>query len=127
MKAKMSKMFYFDTYALVEIYKGNSNYEKYSKNVGMILHKFNILEYVHFLLREKRNENLVGVFRELNAFVVDSGDEILIKAAEMKLSYNKEKLSFVDCIGYFLAKKHRVKFLTGDEKFRDKENVEFVK
>lgn len=127
MKAKMSKLFYFDTYALVEVYKGNPNYEKYTKDVGMILHKFNILEYAYFLLREERNEDLMEVFRELNAFVVDSNDEILIKAAEMKLNYKKEKLSFVDCIGYFLAKKHRIKFLTGDEKFKGKENVEFVK
>ena len=123
----MSKLFYFDTYALVEIYKGNSNYEKYSKDIGMTLHKFNILEYVYFLLREKRNENLEEVFSELNAFAVDVENEILIEAAEMKHKYMKERLSFVDCIGYVLAKKHGVKFLTGDAKFKNKENVEFVK
>ena len=38
-----------------------------------------------------------------------------------------EKLSFIDCIGYYLAKKNKAKFLTGDEKFKNMENVEFVK
>ena len=50
-----------------------------------------------------------------------------IKAAEMKLKFLKQRLSFVDCIGYILAKKNNAKFLTGDERFRHKENVEFVK
>ena len=91
------------------------------------MHKLNIIEYVYFLLREKRNENLEEVFSELNAFAVDVENEILIEAAEMKHKYMKERLSFVDCIGYVLAKKHGVKFLTGDAKFKNKENVEFVK
>jgi len=33
----------------------------------------------------------------------------------------------VDCIGYIIAKKSGVQFLTGDEHFKDFENVEFVK
>jgi len=45
----------------------------------------------------------------------------------MKYKFKNQKLSFIDCIGYILAKKHKAKFLTGDEKFKGKENVEFVK
>ncbi|MBI2143262.1 type II toxin-antitoxin system VapC family toxin, partial [Candidatus Woesearchaeota archaeon] len=44
-----------------------------------------------------------------------------------RLKYKKENLSYADCIGYALAEMMRIKFLTGDEKFRNKENVEFVK
>ena len=119
--------FYFDTYALIEIYKGNKNYQEYTQDTGMILNKLNILEYVLFLLREKRDENLNDIFNRLSNFCNDYDDEILIEAAKMKYEYSKEKLSFIDCIGYFIAKKNKVKFLTGDEKFKNKTNVEFVK
>ncbi len=126
MKARMNK-FYFDTYALVEIYKGSPNYLKYSKDVYMILHKLNLMEYVHFLLREKRNENLQKTFANLSSSCVECTDEIFIEAAKMKLKFKKENLSFVDCIGYLIAKEQGIKFLTGDWKFKNKENVEFVK
>ncbi len=123
----MIKKFYFDTYALVEIYKGNPNYEPYREEVEMILNELNILEYVHFLIREGRKENLVEVFKNLKRFAVDYEDDILIKAAEMKFKYKKDRISFVDCIGYLLARKNGARFLTGDGKFKGMENVEFVR
>src|SRR3989344_907661 len=122
----MSSKFFFDTYALVEIGKGNPNYLKFRENVGMVLTKLNLLEYSYFLIREKREKEIEEVFLHLSPFCVDYGDEVLVDAAKMKFHFVKEKLSFVDCIGYFLAKKHGVKFLTGDEKFKGKDNVEFV-
>ncbi len=122
----MSKYF-FDTYALVEIYKGNKSYEKYKEGIQMILSKLNILEYIYFLKRESRDDEIDEVFKRLNSFCIEYDNNILKKATEMKIRYEKEKLSFVDCIGYELAKKYNCKFLTGDEKFRDKKNVEFVK
>jgi len=127
MKEKMIKKFFFDTYALVEISKGNPRYKPYTGGIKIMLNKLNLLEYVYFLIREKREHQINDVFNELTKFNVDYNDDILVKAAKMKYKFSKEKLSFIDCIGYFLAKKHNVKFLTGDNKFKDKENVEFVK
>ena len=49
------------------------------------------------------------------------------EANELKLKINRRDVSYVDCLGYTLAKKLGVKFLTGDEQFKDMENVEFVK
>jgi len=40
---------------------------------------------------------------------------------------NKSNLSYVDCIGYILAKELKVGFLTGDREFEGMDNVEFVK
>jgi len=39
----------------------------------------------------------------------------------------KRNLSYVDCIGYIIAKQRNIKFLTGDKEFEYMENVEFVK
>ena len=119
--------YFFDTYALIELYKSNPKYEKYKKGIGMIINKLNLLEYAYFLMREGRQSEVKEIFEKLSRFNVDYDEELLIKAAEMKFGFLKERLSFIDCIGYFLAKKNNAKFLTGDEKFRNMGNVEFVK
>ncbi len=126
MKEKMDDLYFFDTYALIEIYKGSKNYERYSKGINLILNKLNLMEYALFLIREGKENEIEDTFERLNNFNVDYSNDILIGAAKMKNKYAKEKLSFVDCIGYLLAKKHNAKFLTGDSKFENKENVEFV-
>ena len=119
--------FFFDTYALVEIAKSNPHYEKYKEGVGILINSLNLMEFAYFLIREKREKEIKEFFEVLSKFNVDYDNEILIESAKMKFKFIHEKLSFVDCIGYALAKKHNAKFLTGDEKFRDKDNVEFVK
>lgn len=123
----MVKGYYFDTYALIEIYKSNPNYKEYRSDVRIILNKLNLMEFANFLIREKREKEIKETFEKLGKFNVDYSDNDLIEAAKMKINFSKEKLSFIDCIGYILAKKHKVKFLTGDEKFESKKNVEFAK
>ena len=119
--------FFFDTYALIEIAKQNPKYVQYKEGVKILLNKLNIMEYAVFLNREGKSSETQKAFEVLSEFNIDYDDHILLKAAEMKVKFNKEKLSFIDCIGYFIAKREGVKFLTGDEKFKNKENVEFVK
>ena len=123
----MVKKLYLDTYALVEIGKNNPRYVPYTTNVHLLLNKLNLMEFAYYLVKigeEKKGKELFDAF---SRFHVEYDDEILLKAAEMKLASLKQRLSFVDCIGYMLAKKNGAKFLTGDEQFRHKENVEFVK
>ncbi len=122
----MSEGFFFDTYALIEISKGNPNYDDFKGKVNMMLNSLNLLEYAYYLLRENKENKIKETFEQLSKFSVEYDNDILTKAARMKFRYKQEKLSFVDCIGYQLAKKYCFKFLTGDSKFKGKENVEFV-
>jgi len=121
------KQFYFDTYALIEISKGNPKYEPYKEGIKIMLNMLNMLEFSYFLVKEGKGDEVKEIFDKFSKFNVDYDQEILIKSAEMKFKSLKERISFIDCIGYNIAKKNNVKFLTGDEKFRHKENVEFVK
>jgi len=123
----MSERFFFDTYALIEINKGNPRYKSYTSGIKVILNKLNIMEYILFLMREEREKQIEEAFRKLSRFNVDYSDEDLVAAAKMKFKFAREKLSFVDCIGYSIARRHNARFLTGDEKFKNKDNVEFVK
>jgi len=127
MREKMTKAFFFDTYALIEIGKNNPNYEPYKKDVRIFISMLNLMELAYFLIRENRESEIEEIFNNLSKFAISYNKEILVNTAKMKHQYRKEKLSYIDCIGYLLAKQQNVKFLTGDEKFRDKKGVEFVK
>ena len=123
----MAEAYYFDTYALIEIGKGNPNYEPYKKDIKVLLNRLNLLELSYFLIREGRSNETKEIFGKFARFNVDYDEGILLNSAEMKFKNLKQRISFIDCIGYNLAKKHNAKFLTGDESFRNMENVEFVK
>lgn len=124
---KMAKAFFFDTCTLIEIGKDNPAYASYKKDVKMILTKLNLLELAGYLFKHKRENEIQEMFNQLNQYCVEYDDTILIEAAKMKNDYKKERLSYIDCIGYLLAKKHKAKFLTSDGKFEKKKNVEFVR
>src|SRR3989344_63027 len=125
MRERMNEKLFFDTCVLIEISKGNPKFEDYKKSY-MVLTDLNLMEYVYYLLKVGRDNQIKKIFDELSPFIVNYDQEVIIHAAKMKFKYKKEKLSFVDCIGYILAKKHGAKFLTCDGKFKHKENVVFV-
>ncbi len=121
----MIDVLFFDSYALFEIIKGNPDYEKYKK-VNILLTKLNLFEIYYGFLKEDNKEIALTLLNRYNEFVTDFDTEIIENAAKLKLMYKKRKLSMTDCIGYTLANKFKVKFLTGDMQFKDLPNVEFV-
>ncbi|MEK7120534.1 MAG: type II toxin-antitoxin system VapC family toxin, partial [Patescibacteria group bacterium] len=66
-------------------------------------------------------------FDYFKKFTIDFSDETIKGANEFRLKNYRRDLSYVDCVGYILAKKLNAKFLTGDEQFKNFDNVEFVK
>jgi predicted nucleic acid-binding protein len=118
--------FFFDTYALIEIIHGNSNYAKY-RNTKIITSKMNLMELHYRILCIYGNEYAETAYQKFLKFVVEIPDEVIKKANKFKYLNKKRKLSYIDCVGYVLAKVHNVKFLTGDKEFKDMPNVEFVK
>jgi len=121
------KTFFFDSYAFFEIANGNLAYEPYTKAISIITTKLNLMELHYGLLRMEGEEEADRIYEEYVKFVIDFSDEDIKEANNFRLKNKKEDLSYVDCIGYILACKNGVKFLTGDSKFKDLDNVEFVK
>ena len=60
-------------------------------------------------------------------FIIHIPHEIIKNAMKFKLANKKDSLSYVDCIGYIFSVQNGIKFLTGDIKFGNKGNTEFVK
>jgi predicted nucleic acid-binding protein len=121
--------FFADTYALVEILKGNPTYERYTEE-SLISTEFNIFELSYALYRDFRNDarDMLALVRD-EIEILDVRDEDYLAAAEIRLLTKKEgkNLSLIDCLGYECAKRLGVKFLTGDHEFEQMDKVEYVK
>ncbi|MBI2664532.1 PIN domain-containing protein [Candidatus Woesearchaeota archaeon] len=121
-----TKIFLADTYALIELLGGNPDYKPYLNHV-LITTKFNLIELYYHFLKDYGKETADKYLSLYSKFVVPITNNSIRTGMEFKLKHKQEKLSYADCIGYALALEFGIKFLTGDEKFEIKENVEFVK
>ncbi|MFH1276481.1 MAG: PIN domain-containing protein [Candidatus Woesearchaeota archaeon] len=126
MKGMMSIRFFADTYALIEIIKGNLNYKVYL-DFDLVTTKFNLIELYYHCLNHHSVEDADKYLNIYSPFALPIVDSAIKLGMEFKLKYKKEKLSYVDCVGYAMASVLGIKFLTGDRQFATKENVEFVK
>lgn len=123
------KTIFFDTYAFYELIAENVNYRPYAKGFSIITTKLNLME-LHYGLLVKYGKVVADTYYyELVKFAVSVNDEVIIEANEFRASMRKKglSLSYIDCIGYTLAKSLNTKFLTGDKEFADLGNVEYVK
>jgi predicted nucleic acid-binding protein len=119
--------YFFDTYTFYEIIEGNDNYKPYSKGIAIITTKLNLMELHYGLLLSYGKETANKYYDEFVPFCVDIDDTTIKMANEFRASFKKRHLSYVDCLGYVIAKLRNIKFLTGDQQFSDLDNVEFVK
>ena len=127
MKDTMSiKTFFCDTYALVEIIKGNKNYSRYTDFI-LVTSELNLMEIYYSLLRDFGKSMADKYFAEWEDSAVILPKSMIMAAMELKYLHKKEKLSYIDCMGYMYAMANEVLFLTGDIKFENKIGVEFVK
>lgn len=127
---KIMKRYYADTYALAAIIKGDKNYEIYSEK-ELVTTEFNLLELTYLLVRDYGSQEaskILKIFRR-DLIIVEPIDEDYIEVALLRLSTRKKgkNLSLIDCLGYVIARRLNIPFLTGDEEFEDMDNVEYVK
>ena len=118
--------FVFDTYALLEVISGNPNYEKYL-NSEVIINDFIFAELYYKLIREFDIEKSNFYSEKYANFIVELNVETIKKAMLFRARNKKKNFSATDWIGYALALKLSIRFLTGDKSFEGLENVEFVK
>ncbi len=123
---KDTTKFFADTYALIEIAGGNPDYKKYFDSI-IVTTIYNLTELYYAFLRDYGQDTAEKYFHEFRSFVIPLSDIAIKVGMRFKLDHHKEKLSYIDCIGYALAIERGMKFLTGDSMFEGKPNVEFVK
>ena len=118
----MSKYF-FDTYATIALMHKSNAYAPYAdtrRNNSI----FNVAELAWILTR-KNQPHTKKIISSAEKNVLPVIGEDLVRAAHLR-KQNKD-LSMTDAIGYCMAQRLNMKFLTGDEAFKKLSNVEFVK
>lgn len=122
------KRFFFDSYALIEIYYGNKNYEKYLGS-GVVTTRLNLMECYYHLLQEHGEQIANRYYDGTIHYAIEFSDIDIKNAMRFRLEAKKRKknLSYVDALGYVIAKRLEIRFLTGDMTFEDLPNVEYAK
>lgn len=119
-------IYFLDTYAMIEIIKGNKNFADFLEE-DFFTSIFNLYELYYALLRDYNELTARKFFKEFQQGIVSVDEKDIFEASKFKFKFYKKKLSYADCLGYVMALRQGVKFLTGDNEFEDFENVEFVK
>ena len=123
--------FFYDTYAIIEFAKGNIRYKPYFAEACGYLTKQNLME-LYFNLRKhdglppKRASEWIDYF----AGYLTEYDLIDVAGSmDLRLELQRKGIdaSYTDALGYYLAFKMNIPFLTGDKWFKDLKNVEFVR
>ncbi len=119
--------YFFDSCAIIEVIEGNENYTKF-KNLPIVTTTLNVAEVYFYFLKEHNEQTADYWIKKLNLKLINIIKiGIAVNATRFKFKNKREGLSYTDCIGYVLSKELNIKFLTSDGKFKNKDNVEFVK
>lgn len=126
-KTGSNEAYFYDTYALIEVYIGKKSYIPY-KRARVVTSQLNLFElYYSLRRREVEPAKLASFVSRVAEVCLNLTPKLLYEAAEFKLKMRKRRLSYADCLGYVMALRLGVKFLTGDSQFSELPNVEFVK
>ena len=120
------KEYFFDTYAAIELIKGNPKFSRYNV-VPITITFLNLLEIAYITLLEQCEEKSKEMFLKFKEFVVDISDETVLEAIQFWAKNKKMSLSYADCLGYIFSKDNGLIFLMGDDAFKNMPNVEFLK
>ena len=120
--------YFYDTYAILAYLSGDENYRKYFEEDKGILTILNLMETYYALLREYGEDAAEEAYAAFSRFKIEIEDEDVKEAMKLRLKLVKEgrNLSYTDAIGYYIALKRGIKFLTGDKNFKNLENVEWM-
>ncbi len=118
-------MYLFDTYALLEIIKGNKNYLPYIE-AKIIINNFIFAELCYILIREGY-PGADKYLEKYKKFILGISPDIINDSMKFRYKNKKRKMSMTDCVSYIQSRHLGIKFLTGDKEFETMENVEFVK
>ena len=120
--------FFYDSYAVLAYLSDNSKYRFFFEENDGFLTKLNLMEIYYRTLEVHGEEAASQVVKVLAKYVIDFGIADIEGSMKLrlKLKKNGRDVSYADALGYYLALKSEVKFLTGDKWFEGLEGVEFV-
>jgi predicted nucleic acid-binding protein len=121
--------FFADSYAIIEILKGNENYRNYQTG-HLVTTEFNICEVAFAVCRDypDRARQVMARVRKMVTLVSTTDEDYCLGSTMRRETTGAgKKLSTIDCVGYAVSRRQKIPFLTGDREFKDIKYVEFVR
>lgn len=115
--------YFFDTYALLRHHFGKPTYAPF-RDVPIVTERTQIYEFAREVLKQGGAKAVLPAIARLRPNRLDPTDVDLLEAAKLKTRH--PRLSSADALGYVLARREGLKFLTGDTAFRKMPGVEWV-
>ena len=112
--------YFYDSWAILE-YLNKGRLAAYFRSGRGVTTWLQLMEVFYALLRDGKSESEArDVIAALQPHVIDfSFDDVLGAVGIRTQMVRKQRnLSYVDAIGYYVARKRRLQFLTGDPGFR---------
>ena len=122
----MALKYFLDTFAFFEIIHGNPKYKRYLTE-PCCTSILNLYELYYHLLKEEGKDFADNEFRRFLLLKIDIPNEIFPKAAAFRAQCNSQGISFIDALGYALARENNLLFVTGDKEFKNVPHVEWVR
>ncbi len=119
--------FFYDSYAIIEFINNNTKFISYFTENDGVTTLYNAMEVYYSIIREGGVTEAKKALELLKPIMVYPDWSYVEESMKFRLENKEKKLSYADCLGYIMAKRLKIKFLTGDEGFRNLSNVEFVK
>lgn len=117
-----SKLF-FDASALVGLFEARSAFEPYRRE-PIVTERGHIYEFARYLLKTRGARDAAAIVAAVHAIRVEPHDGDLLTAAKLKAQH--ARMSSQDALGYTLARREGLRFLTTDTAFRKMPGVELV-
>lgn len=119
----MAPRYFFDAYALLRLREGAASHERFRLE-PVITERGHLYEFTRELLKRVSAREARIALGALAPNRIEPTDDDLVEAA--KLHRDHARMSAQDALGYVLARREGLRFLTGDRAFRKMAGVEFV-
>ncbi len=121
--------FFYDSYAVMAYLSDNPNYRAFFEENDGVLTKLNLVEIAYRTIELHGNEAAAQVTKLFAKYAIDFGVADIVGSMKLRLKLKRKgrNMSYADAVGYYLALKNKLKFLTGDKEFEELENVEYIK
>lgn len=124
----MTRVFY-DSYAVLAYISGEKAFAKYFDGQSSgVLTKLNLMEIYFRTAKLHGHEAAREVIDRFSRYLIDFDVDDIAGSMKLREELMKKRMSisYVDALGYYLAKKMRIPFLTGDGQFADLPGVKFL-
>ncbi len=118
--------YFYDSYSVLAYLSDRRGYAGYfEKNTG-VLTRLNLMEICYAILRTHGESAAHEVVEAYSVYEIDFSFSDIEAAMKLRHELKNLELSYADALGYYISKKEGLKFLTGDEAFKELPGVEFV-